>query len=169
MGQDYGPGASYYTWLEFLPGVELYFIEYDAECAEKYKHKTANAHVFTGDQADVAFLTQFSTDVTKNGLFDVIIDDGGHTMDQQITSLEHLWGIIKPGGLYVVEDLQTSYWEAYGGDPSAKSEKKQTTTKYIYSLLDEMMAGWDHNPISRELQSIDCMAEICAFRKKAMT
>jgi hypothetical protein len=32
----YGPGKSYYTWLEFLPNVDLYYIEYDKECVEKW-------------------------------------------------------------------------------------------------------------------------------------
>ncbi|KAF7563234.1 hypothetical protein G7046_g892 [Stylonectria norvegica] len=163
---DYGPGASYYTWLEFLPGVELYFIEYDAQCAEKYKHKTTNARVFTGDQADTDFLAQFSMNATEDGLFDVIIDDGGHTMNQQIVSLEHLWKIVKPGGLYVIEDLQTSYWEQYGGDTSAEDAAKYTTMKYLFSLLDDMMAGWERKPSSHDLQSLDCMAEICALKKK---
>lgn len=164
--QQYGPGASYYTWLEFLPGVELYFIEYDAQCAEKWQYKTANAHVFTGNQEDKDFLFQFAIDATTDGLFDVIIDDGGHTMNQQITSLESLWRIVKPGGLYIIEDLQTSYWENYGGDPTAKDTNKQTTMRYLYGLLDNMMANWQTNPISPELQSLDCMAEICALRKQ---
>jgi hypothetical protein len=32
----YGPGKSYYTWLEFLPNVDLYYIEYDRGCVEKW-------------------------------------------------------------------------------------------------------------------------------------
>lgn len=32
----YGPGKSYYTWLEFLPNVDMYYIEYNKECVEKW-------------------------------------------------------------------------------------------------------------------------------------
>ncbi|CAI7883305.1 unnamed protein product [Closterium sp. NIES-53] len=32
------------------------------------------------------------------GLLDFIVDDGGHTMDQQQTSLKHLLPLVKPGG-----------------------------------------------------------------------
>ncbi|KAM5342842.1 hypothetical protein ACJ41O_013808 [Fusarium nematophilum] len=162
----YGPGASYYTWLEFLPGVELYFIENDVECAEKYKKETADARIAIGDQADIKFLQRFSTEATNGSLFDVIIDDGGHFMKQQITSLEQLWKVIKPGGVYVIEDLQTSYWENYHGDPSARDTRKHTTMKYLYGVLDDLMAGWTKKPISRELEAVECMAEICALRKK---
>jgi hypothetical protein len=74
---NYGPGKSYYTWLEYFPHVDLYYIEYDAACAEQWKHKTERATVYTGDQADVVFLERFLNET--GGRFDVIIDDGGHT------------------------------------------------------------------------------------------
>ncbi|KAL7945082.1 hypothetical protein V8C42DRAFT_358152 [Trichoderma barbatum] len=163
---DYGPGASYYTWLEYLPFVDLYFIEYDGQCAQKYQDKTVNAHVFIGDQADTVLLAKFSAEATASGLFDVIIDDGGHTMDQQITSLEFLWKAVKPGGLYVIEDLQTSYWESFGGDPSGRRSSRETTITYLYQLIDDLMIGKSAKQISHDLLSIDCMAEICALRKK---
>ncbi|KAM4058029.1 methyltransferase [Hirsutella rhossiliensis] len=162
---DYGPGASYYTWLEYLPNVELYFIEFDALCANKYQDKTANAHVFVGDQADADFLERFAADTTAHGLFDIVVDDGGHTMEQQMTSLERLWPIVKPGGLYVIEDLQTSYWVDYGGDPSTRDPAKHTTMKYLYGILDELMAKSGSNTISHDLLSVECMAEICTLQK----
>ncbi|PHH92480.1 hypothetical protein CDD83_7228 [Cordyceps sp. RAO-2017] len=163
---DYGPGASYHTWLEYLSHVNLYFIEYDARCANKYRDKAVNAQVYVGDQADVAFLEQVVADTTTEGLFDIIIDDGGHTMEQQTTSLEHLWPVVKPGGLYVIEDLQTSYWPDYGGDPSTRNPAKHTTMKYLYELLDDMMIKRDSKPVSHDLLSVECMAEICALRKR---
>src|ERR1700753_3741760 len=85
---EYGPGASFYTWLEYFPYVDLYFIEYDAVCAEKWAANTTEAPIFTGDQADVPFLNSFMEQAGMN--FDIIIDDGGHRMNQQITSLETL-------------------------------------------------------------------------------
>ena len=50
-------------------------------------------------------------------LFEIIIDDGGHRMLQQKTILEHLWQLIAPGGIVVVEDLLTPYHSAYDGGP----------------------------------------------------
>ncbi|PFH54948.1 hypothetical protein XA68_11454 [Ophiocordyceps unilateralis] len=132
---DYGPGASYYTWLEYFPMVDLYFIELDASCVLKFQDKMANAHVFVGDQADIAFLDQFAAITTADGLFDIVIDDGGHTMKQQITSLERLWPIVKPGGLYVIEDLQTSYLPDYGGDSSKRNMTKLTTMNYLLEIF----------------------------------
>jgi 23S rRNA U2552 (ribose-2'-O)-methylase RlmE/FtsJ len=53
-----------------------------------------------------------------NIMFDIIIDDGGHTMKQQQTSLAVLFKNLNSGGLYILEDLHTSIWEtnlAHGG------------------------------------------------------
>ncbi|TPX17931.1 uncharacterized protein E0L32_011994 [Thyridium curvatum] len=161
----YGPGKSYYTWLEFFPNVDLYYIEYDAACAEKWKDKTSGATIFTGDQADRTFLRRFVQE--SGGDFDVIIDDGGHSMDQQRNSLEELWGIVKPGALYFVEDLQTSYMGSYGGDEKGgKDPAKNTMTKYIYELIDDRMTDGNRHPISKDMRSIDCMKEVCAITKK---
>lgn len=96
INREYGPGASFYTWLEYFPYIDLYFIEYDAACAKKWAANTTGATIFSGDQADIAFLNSFIEQAGTN--FDIIIDDGGHHMNQQITSLEVLWKAVIPGG-----------------------------------------------------------------------
>jgi hypothetical protein len=59
-----------------------------------------------GSQEDIAFLKTVNS---EQGYFDVIVDDGGHTMKQQITSFTHLLPKVRSGGIYVIEDLETSY------------------------------------------------------------
>jgi len=161
---SYGPGASYYTWLEYFPHVDLYYIEYDAACARAWAGKATGATIFAGDQADVAFLAKFIRE--SGGDFDIIIDDGGHTMDQQITSLTHLWKTVKPGGVYFCEDLQTSYMEQYGGGSAADAGKgKMTMTQLIAELIDDLHAGPRKHEISEDMISVDCSKEICGFWK----
>ena len=121
--------------------------------------------VFLGDQADSNFLDTF-LEIT-GGNFDVIIDDGGHHMHEQITSIKKLWKAIRPGGMYFCEDLETSYFPMFGGDASTKDVSKYTMTKFIFELLDDKMIsgrGTKHE-MSEDLQSIDCMREICVFIK----
>lgn len=47
------------------------------------------------------------------GEYDIIIDDGGHRMDQQQVSLAMLFPALRPGGLYIIEDMHTSFPRFY--------------------------------------------------------
>ncbi len=66
--------------------------------------------VFIGDQANPEDLRRVHEEY---GPFDVIIDDGGHTVNQQITSAEVLFPLLDDGGVYLIEDVHTSYWDDY--------------------------------------------------------
>jgi len=160
---NYGPGASYYTWLEYFPFVDLYYIEFDAACAALWMNKTEKATVFAGDQADISFLEDFL--VKTGGDFDVIIDDGGHTMVQQRTSLEVLWKSVKPGGIYFIEDLATSYLPTYGGGAGQPG----TFIGDLKTILDDIQ-GWrgigPDFPISPGVLRFEIAQEIVALTKK---
>jgi SAM-dependent methyltransferase len=68
--------------------------------------------VVLGDQEDPEVLKKLSRD---HGPFDIIVDDGGHTMGQQIATVETLFPLLAQGGLFIVEDCHTSYWAEFGG------------------------------------------------------
>lgn len=72
---DYGPGASYFAWLQYFPDVELYFIESDEACARDWADAMSDATIVVGDQADIGFLEDFVATYGRD--FDIIIDDGG--------------------------------------------------------------------------------------------
>lgn len=160
---SYGPGASYYTWLEFLPNVELYYIEYDSACAEKWAQQTTGATIVSGDQADIPFLQDFMDQYGTD--FDIIIDDGGHTMEQQRISLNTLFRAVKPGGIYFCEDLETSYMDNYDGG----EDKKGTMMEWIKGSLDDLTSparqARPKHMVMKDVRSIECMREVCAFFK----
>jgi hypothetical protein len=67
---------------------------------------------------EVRFTNQSSTAALESALlageeFDVIIDDGGHTMRQQQQTLGAYWGRLRAGGLFIIEDLHTSFLAYY--------------------------------------------------------
>ena len=69
-------------------------------------------HIVKGDQCDALFLQE----VTKtHGPFDIIIDDGSHVQSHIIASFEALFPLLPSGGIYVIEDTQTSYWPKFEG------------------------------------------------------
>ena len=101
------PGASALLWSTLFPrdASELWMAEYDGHCATKLGPELARAgvRVLVGDQADRNVLDRWIAE--SGGAFDVIIDDGGHTNRMIDTSFRTLWSHLKPGGLYIFEDL----------------------------------------------------------------
>ena len=92
-----------------------------------------NIQVFIGSQSDRSFLTTLRQEIPP---IDILIDDGGHTMQQQIITFEELYDHIKPGGVYLCEDLHTSYWVEYGGG----YKRRGTFIEYAKKLIDSLNA-----------------------------
>lgn len=67
--------------------------------------------MYTGDQGDPAFLRRVDADLAGHR-FDVIIDDGSHVPWHQVFTLAAIFGRwLSDGGIYVIEDVETSYWD----------------------------------------------------------
>ncbi|KAI8586057.1 hypothetical protein BDZ88DRAFT_455374 [Geranomyces variabilis] len=168
---NYGPGKSLALWQEYFgDAVDLYFMEYDAACAEKWNAKTEGATIISGDQAKIEDL-QRVIDIS-GGNFDLIIDDGGHSMIQQKTTYKHMFlNALKPGGLLFIEDLQTSYMSTYGG-----AYKGDTTVEMVKGIIDSFHFGAgginspppQPNAVDEQVMFVDCMREICALRRKPL-
>jgi hypothetical protein len=124
-------GSSVRMWEEYFPKADLHFIDIT------YEHmllQPKRASLYLCDQSKKEDLEALIEKI--GGEFDVIIDDGGHYMDQQIISFETLFPHLKSGGLYVIEDLHTSYWEKYNGNKRGRGKKN--AMGYLKNLLNEV-------------------------------
>jgi len=108
-------GDSLRMWKRYFPngqitGIDLY---------EKSALQEDRIRIFQGDQSDARFLRM----VTETaGPFDIIVDDGSHMQSHIIASFEALFPLMKPGGIYIIEDTQTSYWPKFeGSTPDMKT------------------------------------------------
>src|SRR6056300_316142 len=81
------------------------------------KFENENFEIFIGSQSDKNFWKDF---FNKVGKVDIILDDGGHTNDQQIITLTECVNNINDDGIHVVEDVHSSYMKYYG-NPSKYS------------------------------------------------
>jgi len=82
-------------------------VDIDARCKEIEK----NGHeIHIGDQGNTQFMRNLRNQI---GPIDIVVDDGGHTPDQQITTFYELWPYLKPGGIYLVEDLHANLWASH--------------------------------------------------------
>ena len=61
------------------------------------------------DQSNALELDNFVATVGIK--FDCILDDGSHVPEHQILTINKLWDLVKPGGVYIIEDIETSYWK----------------------------------------------------------
>ncbi|MBY0523262.1 MAG: class I SAM-dependent methyltransferase [Gemmataceae bacterium] len=105
-------GGSLQMWREYFPKASLFAIDINAETLQ-WNGKIRDCKVTLVDQGSPEALRDY---VAKTGgQFDIIVEDGGHTMHQQITSFNVLFPHVVPGGAYVVEDYGTSYWTKFGG------------------------------------------------------
>jgi hypothetical protein len=121
-------GYSLRLWEKYFPKAEIF----GADIVDKSVFDSARVHTGIADQSDRAALARF---VARFGpTFDVILDDGGHTMRQQQISFGFLFRCVKPGGLYIIEDVHTSFYDLfplYGADPDGRN----TTLTMIEDFL----------------------------------
>ena len=98
-----------------------------------------NVEILCGDQSDYNFLSEI---VKKYEKFDVIIDDGSHLSKHIISSFNYLFDYLNENGLYIIEDLQTSYIPRFGGS-RLNLNKKKTSMNFIKTLTDSI--NYEHN------------------------
>jgi len=105
----------------------------------------------------------------------ILIDDGGHSMEQQQVSLGFLFKFVRRGGYYVIEDVHTSLpglWKGYGVERGGGNTTLRMLENFMrgsqprmrskYMLVDEMeylTATIDsvvltHRPQSKSLMAI---------------
>ncbi len=97
-------GGSLELWRShFGQRATIFGIDIDPACAARCD---APNQVRIGSQSDPAFLR---ATVAEMGGVDLVIDDGSHIGRDQRASFAALWPLLNDGGLYVIEDLLTSY------------------------------------------------------------
>ena len=98
-------GASLRMWKDFFPNASIYGIDIDPTCKS---HEEDRVKIFIGSQNNKEFLEQVMQEV---GEVDMILDDGSHIVKHMIFSFNVLFNSVKKEGLYIIEDLRTTYEE----------------------------------------------------------
>ena len=98
-------GASMRMYYDYFPNAKI--IGADIIDKPEYQNDRISCVVF--DQSNPNELMDFVDE--SEILFDIIIDDGSHHMEDQQITLYYLSKVLKSGGIYIVEDLHTSIGE----------------------------------------------------------
>jgi len=127
-------GGSLELWRNYFgPEATIFGIDIEPACAERFDPPN---QVRIGSQDDPAFLRSV---VGEMGGLDIVLDDGSHIAPHQDASFRVLFPLLKAGGLYIIEDIHTSYWPSHDGG----YRRRGTAVERVKTLIDDMH-GWHH-------------------------
>lgn len=124
-------GGSLQMWKHYFGDkAKIYGVDRNPDCKGLEED---DVQILIGSQSDRNFLKTVRGQIPP---VDILIDDGGHTMVQQIATFEELFGCVKETGVYLCEDLHTSYWLSHGGG----HKRRGTFIEYSKNFVDHLNA-----------------------------
>lgn len=102
--EGYKPGGSLRAWRDFFPNARIIGVDVqpDTQFTDEPRIETYLCSSIEKDKVDALMET-----LDKPQL-DIIIDDGSHYHDHQLQTLKNFYPYLKPGGLYIIEDINES-------------------------------------------------------------
>ena len=156
-------GGSLQMWKDYFGGkAKIYGIDIDPRCKA---FEEENIEIFIGSQSDRKFLREV---LKKIPPIDILIDDGGHRMNQQIITFEEMFNQVKIDGVYLCEDIHTSYWLDFAGG----HKRAGTFIEYTKNFIDRLNAFHSHqkslpvDEFTRTVNSIHYYDSIIVIEKK---
>ncbi|MES2219509.1 MAG: class I SAM-dependent methyltransferase, partial [Acidobacteriota bacterium] len=93
-------GGSLEMWRNYFgDACQVYGVDIEPVCKS---YENEHVKLFIGDQADRGVWRAFREEVPA---LDIVIDDGGHSAEQQIVTLEETLPYLTPGGVFICEDI----------------------------------------------------------------
>ena len=125
-------GHSLLVWDKYFthPDTKIIGLAYANKIKESLNGKRIS--ILYGSQGDPKVLEKLAS----LGNYSIVIDDGSHLPTHQWNTFVFLWKKVVPGGIYIVEDIETNYWST-------------SSSIYQYSLKDQ------HNIMSKFKSLID--------------
>jgi len=113
-------GGSLDMWKNYFgENCIVYGVDINKGC-KKFQNDTTK--IFIGDQGSRDFWKAFKAQVPE---VDIFIDDGSHKPEDQIVTIEEMFPHIRPGGVYLCEDIHRVH---------------NPFTIYISSVIDKLNA-----------------------------
>lgn len=141
-------GGSIRMWRDYFhKDSTIVGIDIDPKCKD---HATDSINIHIGSQNDETFINEI---ITRYDKFDIILDDGSHDNDHQVNTFKWMFPSISDGGVYMIEDIHTSYWPAHKGGPRMPG----TCIEFSKNLIDDLnmyMSQWEPNYYSNNIGSL---------------
>jgi hypothetical protein len=120
-------GESLRMWRRYFQDAEIVGLDF----IDKRFVAGPRISVYVGDQTDPEILHRI---FEEKGPITVVIDDGSHHPEHVRATFEMVFPLLADGGIYVIEDVQTSYWPKWGG--SVDRNDPTTTMAMVKDLVD---------------------------------
>lgn len=146
-------GASLFTWRDYFPQATVYGIDLQIPDAVKNKERIRYGVADQDKAGDLLAVI----DSWGSPQFDIILDDGGHHVSQQRVTFETLWKFVKPGGIYVIEDLHTNIPHLFYSHPHLLPPTRLplyvNEQPTVHEKLVQLMTG-EENPFAVPMNEI---------------
>ncbi len=119
-------GGSLLMWCDYFKKGNIVGLDINKVCIND---KTGRIKCYEGSQDDINLLNKIAKDNAPDG-FDIIIDDCAHIGSLAKASFNHIFNNhLKNGGIYVIEDWGTGYWDSWPDGKTYISKPKQNKLK----------------------------------------
>lgn len=159
-------GESLRMWSEYFPHATIIGIDVHPKTLQ-----IPNVTILQGSQDDQKLANEVLMMDKYGRRPEVIIDDGSHVNPQTLATFNVWWPVLARGGLYVIEDVHTSYWDKHGYEGGFG--KPNVMNYFLYQSHALNINHWDgtatlpfeYHPIDG-IESIHFFKEIIFIRKK---
>ena len=155
-------GASLKMWRWFFPRARIVGLDIEDKSFLDGGHVTT----YLGDQTDAAILQRI---VDEQGAPLVVIDDGSHIPEHVRATFARLFPLLPDGAIYCIEDIQTSYWPAWGGavDPKAPGTSMDLVKDLVDGLNHEefLVEGYHPSYTDTHVRAVHCYHNLVVIEK----
>jgi hypothetical protein len=141
MGVNGRPGASLRGWRELFP----HALVYGADIDRKILFEEDRIKTFYCDQLDSIAIRRLWSEPALQAGVDTIIDDGLHTFEGNTSFLEESLDHIRPGGVYVIEDIAKDTIERWRNHLDTICSKRFPNHEFALVMLPNALNEYDNN------------------------
>lgn len=141
MGPYGAPGASLRGWRELFP----HALVYGADVDRRILFQEDRIKTFYCNQLDQSSIRDLWSDPGLEEGVDILIEDGLHTFEANISFLEGSLRHLRPGGIYVTEDIMLSDVEAWYDRLGSVYAKQYPTYEFAFAVITRDGSGGSNN------------------------
>lgn len=141
MGINGRPGASLRAWREYLPDADVYGADIDRTVLfEEGRIKT-----FYCNQLDPMSIADLWSQPNIRAGVDIIIEDGLHTFEANTSFLEGSLEHLRPGGIYIVEDISSKMIARWRAQVETVYTKRYQPYEFVLARLPSVSIHTNNN------------------------